>query len=118
MAANTIPQHTTQSQVTLKSGKTLPVPEGADPEAFRKFAQAREDRRNRPTKKTKSPRRTYQSRRRWTASKVLSTLALRQRDNRTQATAKLVSRVNDEDDETESIFITAGEDFQVLEVAR
>lgn len=118
MSKTIVTQVNQQSQVTLKSGKKVNVPEGADPEAFRKFAQAKEDRAKSPkkTRRTSPPRST----KRLSASQALARLSLTiQREAQAQATIELVERVNGQDDDKpESIFITAGEDFQVLEVAR
>lgn len=124
MANQSITQPPLKSQVTvtLESSKVLEVPDGANPEAFRRWAQAREDRRNHPPKKTKSSR-IYRSRRQWRASQILSTQAFRQCDTRITATATLVERANSEEaDDTETILASAiglkESQLSVLEVAR
>lgn len=122
MANQSITQSPPKSQIALKSGKVLQVPAGADPEAFRRFAQAKEDRRNRPAKKIKS-RRTRTYRRRTLQTTVPSVGYFTQREAQGKGIVEAVKRSNKEDDDdTESILLsTIGLDesnLHVLEVIR
>lgn len=81
--------------VKLSSGQVVNVPDGADPESFRRFEEAKLARAGKPQPKTKPRRRTYRSTKKWSAANILSGSGFfNQRESRSAATVELVARAN------------------------
>ena len=84
--------------IILKSGKFVKVPEGADTDTFRKFAEAREAMATKPHKTARHPRQT--GKRVHRASDVLNRSSKFEQDVKISlAMAEQVDRVNGEDDD-------------------
>lgn len=87
--------------ITLSNGQIVAVPEGADPKAFRKYAEAKLQQKSSPKKR--SPRRRRSSgktRKTFRAAQVLSGAEIQTRD-RGRAVAEQLDRINSTEESTE-----------------